>query len=114
MELVINIPDEMYEILIKNYKTLGLCCSRGNGKNLTSVIYHAVANGTPLPKNHGDLVDKDDTDEEWVCTYNGEYECVKDCPCSECIYSEYQYYTDIRDLPVIIKANKTEADLITR
>ena len=46
MEVVIKIPDEAYELL-KNKPTLD---------NIAESI---IANGTPLPKGHGDLIDRD-------------------------------------------------------
>lgn len=46
MEIVIKIPDEAYELL-KSKPTLD---------NMAESI---IANGTPLPKGHGDLIDRD-------------------------------------------------------
>lgn len=47
MQIVIDIPEEEYEDII-NSEDCGL-------HRLT----RAIANGTPLPKGHGDLTDKD-------------------------------------------------------
>ena len=46
MHIVIDISEEMYEEL----KYL-------NVHGFTTAVEEAVANGTPLPKGHGDLVD---------------------------------------------------------
>ena len=56
MQIVINIPEVFYEAL---KKTDTMVSGQRSGKTLMSVIYSAVANGTPLPKNHGDLIDRD-------------------------------------------------------
>ena len=47
MQIVIDISEEMYEDL----KHL-------NVHGFTTAVEEAVANGTPLPKGHGDLIDK--------------------------------------------------------
>ena len=52
IELVIKIPEEDYERL-KEYKKAPFC-------SLTSRTYEAIANGVPLPKGHGRLIDADD------------------------------------------------------
>ena len=57
IELVIRIPEEMYEALRKTYVITG--GQRMNGKTLMSVIYNAVGSGTPIPKGHGRLIDAD-------------------------------------------------------
>ena len=46
MEVVIKIPDEAYELL-KNKPTLD------------NVAESIITNGTPLPKGHGELIDRD-------------------------------------------------------
>ena len=55
MQLVIKIPEEFYKALRKNNVIIS---GQRSGKTLMSVIYNAVANGTQLPKGHGDLIDK--------------------------------------------------------
>ena len=50
IELVIKISKEDYERL-KEYKKAPFC-------SLTSRAYEAIANGTPLPKGHGRLIDE--------------------------------------------------------
>ena len=49
IKLVIKISKEDYERL-KEYKKAPFC-------SLTSRTYEAIANGIPLPKGHGDLID---------------------------------------------------------
>lgn len=61
MQIIINIPDEAYELL-KNKQVLD---------NIAECI---IANGTPLPKGHGDLIDRDVAYEEFdkaCCSYEG-------------------------------------------
>ena len=55
MELMIDISEEDYEAA-KKVDTL-----YGKWRNdVTSRSLRAIANGTPLPKGHGDLIDIDD------------------------------------------------------
>lgn len=56
MQIVIDIPEDIYEVLKKTDLIIG---GRRNGKNVMWVIYNAVAKGTPLPKGHGRLIDAD-------------------------------------------------------
>ena len=52
IELVIKIPKYMFEDIQDRYGHP----NKGDGINL---LEDAVANGTPLPKGHGDLIDRD-------------------------------------------------------
>lgn len=54
IELVIKIPEEIRLALINN-----IPLSVNQWSTLDSYIEQAVINGTPLPKGHGDLTDKD-------------------------------------------------------
>ena len=56
MQIVIEIPEVFYEAL---KKTDVMVSGQRSGKTLMSVIYNAVAKGTPLPKGHGRLGDLD-------------------------------------------------------
>lgn len=98
VELVIKIPEEQY--LIANYGQYGHID--------IDIVKTAIRNGTPLPKGHGRLIDADALDVEWVCTHDGNYECVKSCSCEKCCDSEYQCYTNINDAPSIIEADRSE------
>lgn len=44
MQIIINIPDEAYELLKSK-------------SQLDNIAESIIANGTPLPKGHGDLID---------------------------------------------------------
>lgn len=53
MKLVIDIPDEDYNVILENAnyyieKHWGL-----------PTVWGAIVSGTPLPKGHGELIDKD-------------------------------------------------------
>ena len=50
MQIVIDISEELYKNVIEHTK-------RGY---MGSDVWIAVANGTPLPKGHGDLIDRDE------------------------------------------------------
>lgn len=56
MELVIKIPEVFYEAL-RNTDEMTACIGPRSGKTLESVIFDAVAKGTPLPEGHGPLKD---------------------------------------------------------
>lgn len=62
MQLVINIDDELYEI-IKNPNKLETMYHVGR-------LCEAVRNGTPLPKGHGDLIDRDELKAKYSGWYN--------------------------------------------
>lgn len=54
MDLVINIPEEDFEIMKHNVAVDNPLCPL-NQKDMVTII----ANGTPLPKGHGRLIDGD-------------------------------------------------------
>ena len=64
MKIVIDIPEESYKLL------------KDEGVDWLGAehILDAVANGTPLPKRHGDLIDR----EELINKYAGWYNLVTD------------------------------------
>lgn len=49
MKIVIKIPEDTYKDIIKN----GFIYDEDN-----EVVTHAIKNGTPLPKGHGELIDR--------------------------------------------------------
>ena len=51
IELVIKISEKVYESCKKEFKNLG-------ENELIDEYEYAIANGTPLPKGHGDLIDR--------------------------------------------------------
>ena len=56
MQIVINIPDYVY-CDIQAYKTIF--------SDKIEEVAKAIQNGTPLPKGHGDLVDRDEIDSRY-------------------------------------------------
>lgn len=57
MKLIINISDKTYEI-IKNM--VYFYNSQRSGNEITKEILTAIKQGIPLPKGHGDLIDRDE------------------------------------------------------
>ncbi len=55
MQIVINISEEIYKRILP-YKDLPIVSNLANDY---PELIHAVANGTPLPKRHGRLIDAD-------------------------------------------------------
>ena len=53
MQIVIDIPEDLY----KKYVDVNI--GRGNGKTIIYTLLRAIKNGTPLPKGHGDLIDRE-------------------------------------------------------
>lgn len=86
MQIVIDINDEDYKRIQDTPDVFN---------SLTSRTYSAIRNGTPLPKGHGRLIDRDklELDTEWDDYYDG-----------FASYSEMQ----IRVAPIIIDADKEE------
>lgn len=53
MKIVINIPEEIYSYVNTQWKDIP------KNDSPISIICNAVIDGVPLPKGHGDLVDRD-------------------------------------------------------
>lgn len=55
MQIVIDIPEEDYKFI----KDLQFYSSgRRSGRTIEQHIINGIRNGTPLPKGHGDLIDR--------------------------------------------------------
>lgn len=95
MKIVIDISEELY----KEYMDVQL--ARGNGKGIVSNLLNVIKNGTPLPKEHGKIVDigridedKMEQDNPIICiTMNDEY--------IEAVSLDY-----LNNLPAIMEADK--------
>ena len=59
MQIVIDVPEYIYK----------LCQGHGD------IVYKYIANGTPLPKGHGDLVDRDAISERYFAIYDEAMNC---------------------------------------
>ena len=57
MHIVIDIPEHIYE----SVKAMQVICGggRSNGKTFLSIFVNSLQNGTPLPKEHGRLIEAD-------------------------------------------------------
>ena len=84
MKLVIEIPEELYNNIKRNQRMT---------EDDAVKCYDAIQIGIPLPKGHGDLIDRDELelDAEWDDYYD-----------DWCSYSDIQ----IRNAPTIIEADK--------
>ena len=56
VELIIKIPEEMYQ---KIKETSRFISGRRSGKRFDYILFNAVNNGIPIPKGHGRLIDAD-------------------------------------------------------
>ncbi len=86
IEVVIKIPQEDYDGLINN------------GFAFMQHIVDSIRNGVPLPKGHGDLIDKSKL--LTVTDYDGENE------------KTYVLYEEIENAQPIIKADKAESKVM--
>lgn len=93
MQIVINIPEEAYKLL-KNEGVDWLGAEH---------ILNAVANGTPLPKGHGRLIDADKTALLSNLFCYTKYTGIDEAP--------YEDATKALEFaPTIIEADKTESE----
>lgn len=89
MQIVINIPEETYNFL-KKYGTDG------------GIIENSVVNGTPLPKGHGDLIDRNALSKRFENECVGDCDCCSNCTIEDGIFSCYA----ITSASTIIEADK--------
>lgn len=90
MQIVIDIDEELYEAYKDRPPMLG-----DTGMDM---IAQAIANGTPLPKGHGRLIDADAFKKN-VCTY-------QQTGCGDCKHS----LCCPEDVPTIIEADKEDKE----
>lgn len=95
MQIVINIPDEEYDV-VQNEKYHYI---------ISHYIWEAVKNGVVLPKGHGDLKDFDKI--EWYgCDFEDGKTCIKNRGnCDICTFANCDA-NKVRNLPTIIGADK--------
>ena len=100
MQIVINIDEKIYKRILP-YKDVPVI---SNLCNDFPEITHAIANGVPLPKGHGRLIDADKAISKI---------CGSSCGChlEECGYDKPCYsVTRIQSAPTIIEADKSESE----
>ena len=73
MKVVIELDKKIYQQAI-------LLQSRGEG----SVYAQIIANGTPLPKGHGELIDRDKVLMHESCKFRGDCPVSGGTPCNTC------------------------------
>lgn len=74
-----------------------------NGHTRLGEIADAVLSGTPLPKGHGDLIDRNELLCHTKCTYK--YDCPSGSDCYKCSDNCVEVY-DIEHSKVIIPADE--------
>lgn len=94
MQIVIDIDEDVYEEIKKDVE------SKVNTFEHIPFLHEVIAVGTPLPKGHGNLIDRDALEYE-IASIEG--------------YSEYDYECvareDIEQAPIIIKADTEEKEI---
>lgn len=94
VELVIKIPEEIYKRILP-YRDFPVISNLAND---FSEITHAIANGVPLPKGHGRLVDANEID-------NNIYDLTRGMDLN---YGQISEVVDTA--PTIIDADRSEGD----
>lgn len=94
MKIVIEIGDKLYD-LIKHYERSIEIIEEEND-TLEIALMRAIIKGTPLPKWHGDLVDRN--------------ELLEYTDINECAYIPTINRYDIITIPTIIKSDKEAQD----
>ena len=89
IELVIKIPEEIYKVYKGRPPMLG-----DAGMDM---IAQSIANGTPLPKGHGRLIDADELYDDFIDGTEG-YDCQT--------WNRIEIGDIIEDTPTIIEADK--------
>lgn len=97
MEIVIKIPDFIYTE-IRNITNTGII--EHNAKTLYNAIYH----GTPLPENHGDLIDRNEVLDD-IVKQNPAWVSETD-KCKR--YARLVYYWTVKNAPAIIEGRESE------
>lgn len=99
IELVIKMPEAEYNI-----------AKYGQYGNINvDVVRKAIADGTPLPKHHGRLIDEDKVLDDIEKQYPASVSEIDKCK----RYARLVYYWAVKNAPTIIEADKegdNEAD----
>lgn len=90
MQIVIDIPDEMYQGIKETFKVIS---GSRRSERFDYILFNAVNTGTPLPKSHGDLIDKSELTTVTEIEPDG----------SECTYVPY---SEIENANVVVEADK--------
>ena len=97
MQMVINIDDKMYEAILDGW-----------WPDTTISVKQLLKKGTPLPKGHGDLIDR-------ACLYDFRdwlNTCPKDCDeDDEVWFTSTEVINKIKQYSAVIDADKTESEL---
>ena len=84
MQIIINIPDTTYEKM----KII-----KEKGTYEEEYLKQIILDGTPLPKNHGDLIDRNEL-----------LDCSYEIDSFYCLYDLVVSVDDVKDAPTIIEA----------
>ena len=91
MKMICDVPNEV----IKSVR-MGTWCG-------SSVVEKMIANGTPLPKGHGELVDRNAINERFYSIYNDAINCSNQ-PSDKYLLDKLSMCLDTA--PTIIEADK--------
>lgn len=106
VELVIKIPEEDFE----HIKLVAEMQKEEAGLLIMPHSYTLIANGVPLPKGHGRLIDADAFIKA-ECSQCDGYCDVCDCDCLNCKFEHRcEFIKDIDSADVIVEADKEGAE----
>lgn len=92
VEVVVKVPKIKYEAIINR------------NTEWDEWTLETIRNGILLPKEHGDLIDRDEL--VYDCSFN-KYGCDNICHCNGCSYNIIRE-SDINKAPIIVKSDKGE------
>jgi len=100
IELVIKIDEKLYKDIYSDAEIM-IYGGMRSGKTLLATLLRAIRKGTPLPKEHGRLIDADELYGDFIDGTEG-YDCQT--------WNRIEIGDVIEDARTIIEADKGEAD----
>ena len=100
MQVVIDIKEDDYKVFER--QIVGNTTPRDR-------LFNAIKNGTPLPKGHGDLIDRSKI--EWYgCNFESDKNCNKvNKNCSICFFAECSH-DQVMELSAVIPAESEDKE----
>lgn len=98
MQIVIEIPDEIYKGTMQIKESRGI-----SSEDVIQIPLECISNGTVLPEHHGRLIDVDALEEAYT------YECISECERCEHCSKDGHGCELLLNVPTIIEAD-TESE----
>ena len=110
MQIVIDIPEEIYDY----WQTMkSIVSDYGNYKEYMNTLHAAIADGIPLPKGHGNLIQREDAEAVFKNARKALYEQsikerINDFQTRELMLLNAEQFVHL--IQPIIKADKAESE----